>query len=324
LNTLEVKNLSKKYAQAKDFAVSAVSLEVSKGEILAITGESGCGKTTLLRLIAGLEVPDDGAIAIYQQVVADKTTWVKPEKRKIGMVFQDYALFPHLTVQDNVAFGLGKNIDKTKKINEVLDLVGLQGYQKRYPHELSGGQQQRVALARALAPSPSILLLDEPFSNLDEVLKDQVREELLLIIQKSHITTLLVTHDSKDALTMADRIVVMQKGKIQQCDTPKQLYNQPENEYVAKFFGKLNFTDTALLSLQINKKIGIRPEHIQVSKEERENSIRGVVKNIHFFGAYQELIIEVANSQWLTHTTAQQNFEVGEQVYLHVTSYITF
>lgn len=322
MSILHIKDLAKKYPQTKDFAVQDFHLGMEKGEIVAITGESGCGKTTLLRLIAGLEVPNNGTITIHNQIVADAKTWVKPEKRKVGMVFQDYALFPHLTVYDNIAFGLTKDINKKQRINELLVLVGLQGYEKRYPHELSGGQQQRVALARALAPSPAVLLLDEPFSNLDEVLKEQVREELHQIIRQSNITTLLVTHDTKDALTMADRIAVMRRGVLQQCSPPKELYENPENEYVAKFFGKINILENentkAVDNLMPNKRVGVRPEHIFVSKasEQGAKSIMGTIQKVHFFGAYQELLI-VANGQAITARIADGGYwEVGEQVNL--------
>lgn len=323
MSILQIKDLAKKYAQAKDFAVRNFSLSIEKGEIVAITGESGCGKTTLLRLIAGLEVPDNGSISIYSQVVADTKTWVKPEKRKVGMVFQDYALFPHLSVYDNISFGLNRDTDKKQRINELLTLVGLEGYEKRYPHELSGGQQQRVALARALAPSPAVLLLDEPFSNLDEVLKEQVREELHQIIRQSNMTTLLVTHDTKDALTMADRIAVMKKGALQQCSSPQQLYEQPDNEYVAKFFGKINILENENLTAidmpnREGKKIGVRPEHIVLSKanEQGMKSITGIIQKIHFFGAYQELLIKANGQEITAKITDNENWQVGEQANL--------
>lgn len=351
MSILQIQSLSKRYVQAKDFAVYDFAFTIQKGEIVAITGESGCGKTTLLRLIAGLEVPDDGSIAIHHQIVADKRTWVKPEKRMVGMVFQDYALFPHLSVQDNIAFGLHKNADKKQRIKEVLDLTSLQGYEKRYPHELSGGQQQRVALARALAPQPSVLLLDEPFSNLDEVLKEQVREELHQIIRQSQITTLLVTHDTKDALTMADRIAVMKKGILLQCNTPRQLYENPQNEYVAMFFGKINLIEeaqaiklltTAKLATHISKvsstvgninkslnKICIRPEHIVVHSAienvvKEAETIKGIIQSVHFFGSYQELVIKVNESQLIARVTDQTEWQVGQEVRLTISKYVSF
>lgn len=323
MSILQTINLAKKYSQARDFAVHNFNLEIEKGEIVAITGESGCGKTTLLRLIAGLEVPNSGSISIYNQLVADTQTWVKPEKRKVGMVFQDYALFPHLTVQENIAFGLQKDIDKKQRINELLVLVGLETYGKRYPYELSGGQQQRVALARALAPSPAILLLDEPFSNLDEVLKEQVREELLQIIRQTNMTTLLVTHDTKDALTMADRIAVMKKGILQQCSSPEQLYEKPVNEYVAKFFGKINMIDkqnliATHLSTDHEQKVGVRPEHIFIGKisDLSNDKLMGIIQKIHFFGAYQELLIRVNHQEITAKITDETRWQIGEKVNL--------
>ncbi len=342
MSILQIQSLSKKYAQAKDFAVSDFALTIQKGEIVAITGESGCGKTTLLRLIAGLEVPDSGSISIHQQVVAAARTWVKPEKRKVGMVFQDYALFPHLSVQDNIAFGLNKNTDKKQRIKEVLDLTSLQGYEKRYPHELSGGQQQRVALARALAPQPAVLLLDEPFSNLDEVLKEQVREELHQIIRQSQTTTLLVTHDTKDALTMAERIAVMKKGVLLQCSSPRQLYESPQNEYVAMFFGKINLLNKPFPTVEQglnfansfnfgnssdftdSSKICIRPEHIIVHNFNPAEPIKGIVLRVHFFGSYQELVIKVNDNELIAKITDQTDWQIGQEVSLTIRQYIRF
>ncbi len=322
MSILQTINLAKKYSQATDFAVQDFNLNIEKGEIVAITGESGCGKTTLLRLIAGLEVPNSGSISIYNQLVADTKTWVKPEKRKVGMVFQDYALFPHLTVQENIAFGLQKGIDKKQRINELLVLVGLEGYEKRYPYELSGGQQQRVALARALAPSPAVLLLDEPFSNLDETLKEQVREELHQIIRQSNMTTLLVTHDTKDALTMADRIAVMKRGILQQCSSPQQLYEKPANEYVAKFFGKINIIDkqnlTAANLPTDEQKVGVRPEHIFINKISDLSTDRliGTIQKIHFFGAYQEVLITLNEQKIVAKISNEENWQIGNKVSL--------
>lgn len=198
---LSVRNLFFKYPNNKEMILKDVSTEVAKGEILAIVGPSGGGKSTLLRLISGLETPLKGCIEIENKDV----THVNPEKRAIGMLFQDYALFPHMTVEKNIAYGLkGKN--KYKRVKAMLELVNMAGYEKRYPHELSGGQQQRIALARTLAPEPKILLLDEPFSNLDSDLQSKIRQEIFEIVKKMNITTLMVTHNKEDA-TYADQVI---------------------------------------------------------------------------------------------------------------------
>ena len=242
MGIINVNQISKKYSEANKFAVDHVSFSVEKGEILALVGESGSGKTTLLRLIAGLEHPYAGEISLNNQVVVSGHKSVPANKRKTGMVFQDYALFPHLTIYENIAFGLkGLNKKQTaERISETIELTGLDEDVKKYPHQLSGGQQQRVALARAIAPRPELLLLDEPFSNLDAILRDQVREEVRQIIRRLGITAILVTHDTKDALATADKIAVMHKGKLLQIDTPDELYKNPNSSYVANLFGKSN------------------------------------------------------------------------------------
>jgi iron(III) transport system ATP-binding protein len=235
-----LKNVSKTYRGSSKPAVDAVSLQVEAGEIVALIGESGCGKTTLLRLLAGLERPDTGEIHIGGQLVSGAGRFVAPENRKTGMVFQDYALFPHLNVRKNILYGLRDKGQAESRLQELLALTGLEGLDARFPHELSGGQQQRVALARALAPSPSLMLLDEPFSNLDELLKSGVRREVKKILKKARMSSLLVTHDIHDAMSVADRAVVLKDGRLQQAGTPKNLYEQPANRYVAEFFGKVN------------------------------------------------------------------------------------
>ncbi|MCM8710248.1 ABC transporter ATP-binding protein [Clostridium sp. SYSU_GA19001] len=203
-----IKNLSFKYKNAKDYQIKNFNLEIEKGEIVALLGPSGSGKSTILRLISGLEVPSMGEIIVENSTLYNKDIFIEPEKRGIGMVFQDYALFPHMTVEKNVLFGVG-NVDKKEKqriLDEVLELVDMKDFKKRYPHELSGGQQQRVAIARALAPKPSLILLDEPFSNLDANLRKKIRNEIKDILKKSHTTSIFVTHDIEDAKDVADRI----------------------------------------------------------------------------------------------------------------------
>lgn len=201
------------------------TITIAKGETVSILGESGSGKSTVLRLISGLEIPSSGTIKIDGKPVVDRHTFVPPEKRGIGMVFQDYALFHHMTVAQNIQFGL-KNMNKKEKIarlKEVLTLVALKEYENKYPYELSGGQQQRVALARAIAPNPSLLLLDEPFSNLDTDLQSRIRDELKQIISQTGITSIFVTHDREDAKNIADRVVILHKGQITQIGSPSDL-----------------------------------------------------------------------------------------------------
>jgi iron(III) transport system ATP-binding protein len=213
---------------------------LEQGEIGALLGPSGCGKTTLLRMIAGFEEPDGGSIHLHGNPLWKGGRGLSAEDRKIGMVFQDYALFPHLTVWENIAFGM-KNVSRAEikeTIEELLAVTGLAGVEKRYPHELSGGQQQRVALARAIAPKPRCLLMDEPFSNLDVTLRESLSAEVREIIKRFGITALMVTHNQHEAFAMADRIGVMMAGKILQWDTPEGLYHKPENLSVARFIGE--------------------------------------------------------------------------------------
>jgi iron(III) transport system ATP-binding protein len=212
MSFVEISNLTFGYDRKQASVIENFSLSMNKGEVTGILGPSGRGKSTLLRLIAGLETPLEGSIAIDDRTIVDKHTFVPPEIRGIGMVFQDYALFPHLNVSQNIIFGLHRlgKADKHKRLRDMVELVQLAGYEQRYPHELSGGQQQRVALARALAPRPSLLLMDEPFSNLDTELRENIRSELLHILRKAGMTCLFVTHDRQDADAICDRTVIMQ------------------------------------------------------------------------------------------------------------------
>ncbi|WAL62100.1 ABC transporter ATP-binding protein [Thermocoleostomius sinensis] len=235
--------ITKQFSSAASPAVSSVSFTLQQGDLLALLGPSGCGKTTLLRLIAGFEQPQSGSITIAEQIVAGNGTWVAPEKRGVGMVFQDYALFPHLTVQQNIAFGLRQKPGSTvsQRVQEAIALVGLQGMEQRYPHQLSGGQQQRVALARALAPYPFLVLLDEPLSNLDVQVRLRLRQELREILKAAGTSAIFVTHDQEEALSIADRVAVMRHGQLEQLDTPEAIYRQPASRFVAEFVTQANF-----------------------------------------------------------------------------------
>jgi iron(III) transport system ATP-binding protein len=235
--TIRISGVTKRFGDV--VAVDAADLEVARGEIVALLGPSGCGKTTLLRTIAGFERPDSGTIEVDGRPVAGGGAWLPPESRRVGMVFQDYALFPHLTVADNVGFGLRRD-ERAQRVPALLAVVDLCGLGARYPHELSGGQQQRVALARALAPSPGIVLLDEPWSNVDPQLRAELRQEVSSVLRPLGLTAILVTHDREEAFSFADRIALMRAGAIVQVGTPEELYYTPATRWAAEFVGACN------------------------------------------------------------------------------------
>ncbi|WP_417805465.1 ABC transporter ATP-binding protein [Thalassospira lucentensis] len=237
---LRMSNVSHEFGSNR--VLHDVSFDVAPGEIVCLLGPSGCGKTTALRLAAGLEKLQSGHISINGQVVAHAGDYVEPEKRGVGMVFQDYALFPHLTVAKNIAFGLKhfSEAERQEAVTNALAQVGMSGYSDAYPHELSGGQQQRIALARALAPRPQIMLLDEPFSGLDVARRADLRDTTLHVLKNAGIATIMVTHDPQEAMYMGDRIIVMNSGEVMQDGTPESLYFRPENRFVASFFGEVN------------------------------------------------------------------------------------
>lgn len=235
---LELKGVIQRYG--KQTIVDGVDFQLEAGSIACLLGPSGCGKTTLLRCIAGFEDIAGGEICLHGEIVSSARQRISPEKRHIGMVFQDYALFPHLTVEQNVAFGLGRKTDEAAslRVRQLLATVGLHGQGDKYPHELSGGQQQRVALARALAPRPELILLDEPFSNLDVGLRERLSVEVREILKREGSTAIMVTHDQHEAFAMADEIGIMYEGRIQQWDVPYNLYHRPANRFVADFIGQ--------------------------------------------------------------------------------------
>ncbi|MBI4641482.1 MAG: ABC transporter ATP-binding protein [Candidatus Tectomicrobia bacterium] len=255
---IKIEKVYQRYLKTLPWAVENLNLEVESGEILTILGPSGCGKTTILRLIAGFERPDIGRIFVNGDLVAGDGVWTPPEHRGIGMVFQDYALFPHLTVEENIGFGLHRlNVEQRReRITEVLNLIDLIKYRSRYPFELSGGQQQRIALARALAPSPVVILLDEPFSNLHADLRIQMRQDIHDILRRSKTTAIFVTHDQEEAFHIANRVVVMNHGLLEQIDTPEKIYHTPLSKFVAEFVGQADFLPGIMKAGQVVTEVG--------------------------------------------------------------------
>jgi len=278
---LRCEGIVKRFGQV--VAVDGANLDVERGHTLALLGPSGCGKTTLLRVIAGFEHPDGGIVRLGDRLLNGPGAFVPPDKRRIGMVFQDYALFPHLTVASNVAFGMKGRGHRRKRIEELLALVGLGGLGGRMPHELSGGQQQRVALARSLAAEPELILLDEPFSNLDTGLRQRVRQEVRQIIESLGTTAVFVTHDQEEALSLAERVAVMAHGRIEQVGRPAEVYRRPATREVAAFLGDANFVpgeasgDTVRTPLGVLQtpapaagpvEVMVRPEDLSVSEQD--------------------------------------------------------
>jgi iron(III) transport system ATP-binding protein len=257
---LELTHVGKRFGADRPAAVDDLTFSLEAGHILALLGPSGCGKTTTLRLIAGFEAPDAGEIAIGGRVVARAGAGgVPPEQRSVGVVFQDYALFPHLTVEGNVAFGLVgvPRAERRARVARMLDLVGLSDLGGRYPHELSGGQQQRVATARALAPAPTLLLLDEPFSNLDADLRAQMRDEVQKVLRATGTTAIFVTHDQEEAFTIADEVGVLNRGRLEQLGSPHTIYHHPVTPFVAEFVGAADFLPGLVTVEGIVTEIGV-------------------------------------------------------------------
>ena len=313
--TLQIDNVSHAYDGVT--VVDAFSLSVKSGELVCLLGPSGCGKSTALRLAAGLEPLQNGVIRLHGDVIANGASGlaVPPERRSVGLVFQDFALFPHLTVAANVAFGLTTLAAEVRRqrVAETLALVGMEAYADAYPHALSGGQQQRVALARALAPQPAVLLLDEPFSGLDARLREQVRDETLRVLKRIGTATLLVTHDPEEALFMADRVYLMERGRVIQSGAPSDIYHRPATEFVAKFFSNINELYGVVQGNVVATPLGpvgtpgladgtvvqilIRPEFLRVSPLSgvlaQSGAIEGRVEEVRFIGVARLLQVSV-------------------------------
>ncbi len=330
---LRVTNLTKYFDFNEPPIVDKVSFTVEQEEIFAILGPSGCGKTTTLRLLAGFERSDEGSIQLKGQTLECPYNHINPEKRGIGFVFQDYALFPHLTVLENVMFGLQKlsRGERNHRALEILELIGMKSFKDRKPQELSGGQQQRVALARALAPRPEIILMDEPFSNLDAVLRESTRNEVRKILKASKMSAVLVTHDQEEALSVADRIGVMENGRIVQIGTPEDVYYRPKTKFVANFLGRTNLFNAQASGLEAQSTIGsimldrpargnviisIRPEHLTLEQTTPANcgGICGTVLTREFKGHDITYNVKLKDCACLVHTDNRMPFAVGDNV----------
>ncbi|MCC5923276.1 MAG: ABC transporter ATP-binding protein [Crocinitomicaceae bacterium] len=270
MSVLELQNISKSFDGKA--VLNDCSLEVFANEILALIGESGSGKSTLLRIIAGFEIANEGVMRIGEQILFGDNHFVKAEKRKVAIVFQDYALFPHLTVDQNIRFGMPKTAKNDKELNQLLEIFELTNFRKNKPNQLSGGQQQRVAIARAIASKPDVLLLDEPFSNLDQSLRKKVRKEILKIKVDFQLPIIMVTHDPEDTIALADRVAVLENGKIIQTDSPLKLYHEPINTYVAQLFGPAFVWKNKIY----------RPEQVKITPHGQRDKVVEINPNIHY------------------------------------------
>ncbi|MEG1483682.1 spermidine/putrescine ABC transporter ATP-binding protein [Clostridium sp.] len=331
-NIIELKNLSKSYDDNQ--VLDNLSLDIKKNEFLTLLGPSGCGKTTTLKIIAGFEYADDGKVLFEENNITD----IPPYERQINTVFQKYALFPHMNIYENIAFGLKiKKLPKDeidKKVKEMLKLVALEGFERRQVDSLSGGQQQRVAIARALVNEPKVLLLDEPLGALDLKLRKEMQMELKKIQKKLGITFIFVTHDQEEALTMSDKIIVMNKGKIQQMGTPQDIYNEPENSFVARFIGESNIFDGVMLEDYLvefcgrtfkcvdkdfdkneNIEVVIRPEDIKMVDPDK-SMLKGKVTSVLFKGVHYEIEVNENGRVWILHNT--QNAQIGTELGLDI------
>ncbi len=351
---LNLEGITKQFEQTTYPAVANVTLTLQQGDLLGLLGPSGCGKTTLLRIVAGFERPEAGTVELAGRPVAGAGYWIPPEQRDTGMVFQDYALFPHLNVVENVAFGLRKNRVKNGRVSvkentqeairnalaSLLTLVGLAGLEKRYPHELSGGQQQRVALARALAPRPALILLDEPLSNLDVQVRLRLRQEVRSILKETGTSAIFVTHDQEEALSISDKVGVMRSGCLEQLGTPEEIYTHPASRFVAEFVTQANFLsaqrrghlwETEVGSFEVRTlESGLNPDTQQASFDTGELMLREeniilkadddaqvVIRDRHFLGReYRYCLQTPSGKQLQARTTLSTQLPIGTRVML--------
>lgn len=345
MSALQIENLTCSYQDTAVF--EDLNLTLQENEIVCLLGESGCGKTTLLKAVAGLQKQLTGCIRIRNRVLNDAHHEIAAEERQVGLIFQDYALFPHLNVFDNVAFSLQKLSyqEQAQRVLEMLSLVKLQDFVERFPHQLSGGQQQRVAIARALAYRPDLMLLDEPFSNLDQHVRFELINEIRQLFKQRQVSALFVTHSKEEGYAFADRIALMQAGKIVQIDTPQLLYQSPNSAYVADFMGKSNYVDVTVIdeynyqscfgvlstSLPIQaekgsvKRLLLRPEHLYVEADVHGSAL---IKQITFQGGTQQLVVEFAGHEFTVQSCHQEmaKFNLGQVVSIELLehNYVTF
>lgn len=318
------------------YTLEDVQLDVIEGEILTLLGSSGSGKSTLLRLIAGIDRPDHGTIEMDGEIMTGDGAFVLPEHRQVGVVFQNYSLFPHLTVKENILFGLKErhSAKSDTRYRELEEIFGLQGLAERFPHQISGGQQQRVAVARAMAPQPSVLLFDEPFSNLDEYLRENVRREIRQILKDNGLTAIFVSHDKKDALSISDRIAILNRGVVEQIDTPEMIYTCPKSAYIAEYFGKTNLIQAAATESGFDTPFGflphqhteaegtagllsIRPHWCVVDQE--QPFIKGTVDHIVDYGECKEVTLCTRQHQEIfIHLHHHEPVQPGHEIGVHI------
>ncbi|NND71192.1 MAG: ABC transporter ATP-binding protein [Rhodothermales bacterium] len=335
ISALEAHNLVKSYNRGADRVLDGIDIVVPEGCLFSVLGSSGCGKTTLLRLLAGLDTPDSGTILVDGKVVTGPGTFVPPEERNIGYVFQEFALFPHLDVRSNIDFGLRQmeSARRADRVAEVMDLLDLTDLATRMPHSLSGGEQQRVAVARSIAPFPRVLLMDEPFSSLDASLRQETRHQIRRVLKNQDITTILVTHDQEEALSVADTIAILSRNGIEQVGTPESVYYRPASEFVARFLGRTNLIESVSHGNTATTKIGvlsidrqvtgnvvlsIRPEHLSLRKPGSSASeVVGRVVTREFKGHDITFEVMVDSTPFLVHTDNQVQFSPGDEVVVY-------
>ncbi len=331
-------------------AVNRLSLNIQNGELVSLLGPSGCGKTTMLRLLAGFLIPDEGEIIVGEKTISSSLSTIPPEKRNMSMIFQSYAVWPHMTVFENVAYGLRlRNVkieEQRAKVTKILSLVRLGGLDNRYPGEVSGGQQQRIALARAIVVEPEILLLDEPLSNLDANLREEMRFEIRRLHKEFGITAIYVTHDQAEAMVISDRIAVMNHGRLEQIGTPEDIYERPTTPFVAEFVGQTNLFPGVLKEgdvfesdgfvrirtmgmggLKVGElvtlcirphKIGIHASHLEV--DERTNVFNGIVQRESYLGNSRDYVVDIGPGKMSARVSADtaERFEIGQNVYISI------